>query len=61
MRKPTPDQVADALAALSSDGDSTPIPVLVGKLQETYRCSRASAYRAVADAFAADAIARSQT
>jgi hypothetical protein len=61
MRKPTPDQVADALADLAPDGDTRPIAVLVAKLQQSYGCSRATAYRAVSDALAAAAIGWSQT
>ena len=64
MKKPTPHQVEDSVAELArirADGEAIPIPLVVAKLRDTYGCSRATAYRAVSDALAADAIARRET
>jgi hypothetical protein len=58
MNRPTPDQVVEIVSGLGSDGKSVSIPEIVARIRMRIGCSRATAYRGVAKAFAAGAIAR---
>ena len=57
MKRPTPDQVTEIVSELGPNGETVPIPAVVAIIQERTDCSRATAYRGVADAMAAGAIA----
>jgi hypothetical protein len=59
VARPTPATVAETLGSLGQPGGSVPRRLLVRELRRRTRCSRAGAYRAVADAFAANTIRRS--
>ena len=56
MKRPTADQVSDIVNDLAPNGETVPIPAIVEKLRERTGCSRATAYRGVADAVAVGAI-----
>jgi hypothetical protein len=58
MARPTPATVAGTLRLLSQAGGVVKVSMLVRELRRRAGCSRAGAYRAVADAFAANAITR---
>jgi hypothetical protein len=61
MIRPTPHQFHQLLAQMAPHGDTVRISVLASELQDRYGCSRATAYRAISDALAAEAIGRSRT
>ena len=54
----TPDEVRDIVANLGPDGETVRIPSIVARIRELTGCSRATAYRAIADAFQAGVIGR---
>jgi len=56
--KPTPDEVRDIVANLGPDGETVRIPSIVARIRELTGCSRATADRAIADAFQAGVIGR---
>jgi len=57
-RRPTPAEVVAALSNLETPGVVITVPALVDALRRETGCSRATAYRAVSDAFAAGEIGR---
>jgi hypothetical protein len=57
--RPTPDAIAAVVAALGPTGETVRIPAIVARVREQTGCSRATAYRAVADAIQVGAICRS--
>jgi hypothetical protein len=57
-RRPTPDEVVATLSNLKSTMAVVSVPALVAALRRETGCSRATAYRAVSDAFAAGEIER---
>ena len=59
MKRPTPDQVIEIVSELGPNGEIVPIPEIVAKIRQQTGCSRATAYRGVADAMAAGVISRS--
>ena len=60
MSRPTPDQVREIVSELGPNGEIVPIPEIVTKIRELTGCSRATAYRGVADAMAVGVISRSE-
>jgi hypothetical protein len=54
--KPTPEEIAAVVAALGPTGEAVRIPAIVSRVRELTGCSRATAYRALADALQAGAI-----
>ena len=58
MKRPTPDQVIEIVSELGPNGEIVPIPEIVAKIRQQTGCSRATAYRGVADAMAAGVIRR---
>jgi len=56
VKRPTPDQVVEIVSELGPKGETIPIPAIVSMIQERNGCSRATAYRGVADAMAAGVI-----
>jgi len=58
VKRPTPDQVIEIVAELGPNGETVPIPAVVSMIRERIGCSRATAYRGLADAMAVGAIAR---
>jgi hypothetical protein len=58
VARPTPTAVKEAVRSLGAAGATVLVPMIVRELRLRTGCSRAGAYRAVADAFAADAITR---
>jgi hypothetical protein len=56
VKRPTPDQVIDIVTELGPNGETVPIPALVAMIRERTGCSRATAYRGVADAMAVGVI-----
>jgi hypothetical protein len=58
VARPTPTTVAETLRVLRQAGGVVRVPMLVRELRRRTGCSRASGYRAVNDALAADAITR---
>lgn len=56
--RPTPTQVAGILSSLKLSVSVVTVPVLVTALRRETGCSRATAYRAVSDAFASGEITR---
>jgi len=59
VKRPTPDQVIEIVTELGPNGETVPIPAVVAMIRELTGCSRATAYRGVADAMAAGVISRS--
>ena len=59
MKRPTPDKVIEIVSKLGPNGETVTISAVVAIIRERNGCSRATAYRGVADAMAAGAIARS--
>jgi hypothetical protein len=57
--RPTPEEIAAVVAVLGPTGETVRIPAIVARVRELTGCSRATAYRAVTDAFQAGAIRRS--
>jgi hypothetical protein len=57
-RRPTPEEVAATLSKLQRTAKVVSVPALVAGLRRETGCSRATAYRAVSDAFAAGKIER---
>ena len=57
MNRPTPVQVLEIVSELGSNGETVSVPAVVTVIRERNGCSRATAYRGVADAMAAGAIA----
>jgi Fe2+ or Zn2+ uptake regulation protein len=55
-RRPTPERVAAIVGYLKPGGAVVTVPVLVSAIRRETGCSRATAYRAVSDAFAAGEI-----
>jgi hypothetical protein len=55
-RRPTPEQVAAIVGCLKPGGAVVTVPVLVAAIRRETGCSRATAYRAVSDAFSAGEI-----
>jgi hypothetical protein len=51
-------QVSVIVSELGADGQTVLIPTIVARIRERAGCSRAIAYRGVADAFAAGAVPR---
>jgi hypothetical protein len=60
MNRPAPDQVSDIVSELGPNGETVPIPAVVSRILEQTGCSRATAYRGVADAMAAGVIGRGE-
>ena len=60
MKRPTPDQVIEIVSELGPNGETVPIPTVVSMIRERTGCSRATAYRGVADAMAAGVIGRGE-
>ena len=58
MKRPTPDEVVEIVSELGPDGETVQIPALVAVIQERTGCSRATAYRGVADAMAVGVITK---
>ena len=56
--RPTPTEVAAILSNLEPTGSVVRMPVLVAALRRETGCSRATAYRAISDAFASGEIER---
>jgi hypothetical protein len=50
VKRPTPDQVIEIVSELGPNGEIVPIPEIVAKIRQQTGCSRATAYRGVADA-----------
>ena len=61
MKRPTPDQVREIVSELGPNGEIVPIPEIVTKIRDLTGCSRATAYRGVADAMAGGVISRSES
>lgn len=57
-RRPTPTEVAALLSNLEPKGSVVTVPTLVAALRRETGCSRATAYRAISDAFASGEIKR---
>jgi hypothetical protein len=58
MNRPTPDDVREIVGELGPNGEIVRIPEIVARIRMLAGCSRATAYRAVADAMAVGAIRR---
>jgi hypothetical protein len=58
MKRPTPDEVIEIVTELGPNGETVPIPAVVARIREQTGCSRATAYRVVADAMAVGVIRR---
>jgi hypothetical protein len=58
VARPMPSTVIDTVRSLGAAGTTVSVPMIVRELRRQTGCSRAGAYRAVADAFAAGAITR---
>lgn len=58
MKRPTPAQVSEMVSQLGPDGETVSADALVARIREQTGCSRATAYRGVADAMAVGVIAR---
>jgi hypothetical protein len=56
--RPTPTKVATILSNLLSTDSVVRVPALVAALRRETGCSRATAYRAISDAFASGEIKR---
>jgi hypothetical protein len=56
VARPTPEAVVEAVRVLRQTGERVLVPTLVRALCDQTGCSRAGAYRAIADAFAAGVI-----
>jgi hypothetical protein len=56
VKRPTPDQIVEITSELAPDGETVTVPAVVAMIRERTGCSRATAYRGVADAMAAGAI-----
>ena len=56
-----PDQVREIVSELGPNGEIVPIPEIVTKIRDLTGCSRATAYRGVADAMAVGVISRSES
>jgi hypothetical protein len=56
VKRPTPDQIVEIISELAPDGETVTVPAVVAMARERNGCSRATAYRGVADAMAAGAI-----
>jgi hypothetical protein len=59
MSRLTPTQVREIVSELGPNGETVSVLAIVTKIRELTGCSRATAYRGVADAIAAGALARS--
>jgi hypothetical protein len=60
VKRPTPEQVVKIVTELGPNGETVPIPAIVAMIRERTGCSRATAYRGVADAMAAGVIGRGE-
>jgi hypothetical protein len=60
VKRPTPEQVVEIVTELGPNGETVPIPAVVSRILEQTGCSRATAYRGVADAMAAGVIGRGE-
>jgi hypothetical protein len=58
VKRPTPDQVIEIVSELRADGETVSMHALVARIREQTGCSRATAYRGVADAMAIGVIRR---
>jgi hypothetical protein len=58
VARPIPNSVAQAVRSLESAHKRVKVPMIVRELRHRTGCSRAGAYRAIADAFAAGEIRR---
>jgi hypothetical protein len=58
VARPTPSTVMDTVRSLGAAGATVSVAMIVRELRRRTACSRAGAYRALADAFAAGAITR---
>ena len=56
LKRPTTDQVIEIVSELGASGKTVSMHALVALIRERTGCSRATAYRGVADAMAAGAI-----
>jgi hypothetical protein len=56
VNRPTPDDVREIVGELGPNGEIVRIPEIVAGIRVLAGCSRATAYRAVADAMAVGAI-----
>jgi hypothetical protein len=60
VKRRTPDQVIEIVGELGPNGETVSIPRIVAKIRELTGCSRATAYRGVADAMAVGVIAKGE-
>ena len=58
MKRPTSKEVVEIVAEFGPNGETVPVPAVVSAIQARTGCSRATAYRGVADAMAAGFIKR---
>jgi hypothetical protein len=58
VNRPTPEEVVEIVSELGLNGEVVSIPEIVARIRERAGCSRATAYRGVADAFTAGVIRR---
>jgi hypothetical protein len=58
MKRPTPGEVVEIVAELGATGETVSVPTVVAAIRRRTACSRATAYRGVADAMAGGFIKR---
>jgi predicted transcriptional regulator len=59
MNRPEPSAVESIVEQLATSRETVTVPAIVAEIRKRIGCSRATAYRAVSDAFASGVIERS--
>jgi hypothetical protein len=60
VKRPTSDQVIEIVSEMGQNGEAVSVAAVVAMIRERTGCSRATAYRGVADAMAASVIHRGE-